>query len=201
MEFVAATNNIGKLKEIERILTRGGHTCKTLRQLNIDVDVEENGTTFEENALIKAKEICKICNMPTIADDSGLEVDYLGGEPGVYTARYCGVHGDDEANNDKLLNNLIGVPKENRTAKFVSAVCLYMPSGKSLITRGECAGYIGFERKGTNGFGYDPIFYPILNESLKSYAELTAEEKDGISHRAKAMAQLGEQLNDFLKTE
>ncbi|MDD3429250.1 MAG: RdgB/HAM1 family non-canonical purine NTP pyrophosphatase [Oscillospiraceae bacterium] len=216
MEFVAATNNAGKLKEIERILTRAGHTCKSLQEINLEVDVEENGASFAENACIKAREICRLCGKPTIADDSGLEVDFLNGEPGIFTARYCGVHGNDEANNDKLLQNLQGVPKQQRGARFVSAVCVYLPGGRYLTAMGACNGYIGFERRGTNGFGYDPIFYPTYvgtpgitcwgegvfsNTEDKSYAELSAEQKDAISHRAAAMQALSRELDGFLTDE
>ena len=198
MEICAATGNPGKLKELRRILEAQGHAVKSQKELGITLEPEETGATFEENALIKAKAICQASGLPTVADDSGLEVDALNGEPGVYTARYCGRHGDDEANNDKLLANLEGLPKEERKAKFVSAVCLYLPDGRSLTTRGECPGWIGFERRGTNGFGYDPIFN-VEQYDDRSYAQLTTREKDAISHRGKALAQLEQQLNGFLK--
>ena len=198
MEICAATGNAGKLKELRRILEAQGHTVKSQKELGITLEPDETGTTFEENALIKAKAICEASGLPTVADDSGLEVDALNGEPGVYTARYCGRHGDDEANNDKLLANLEGLPKEKRSAKFVSAVCLYLPDGRSLTTRGECPGWIGFERRGTNGFGYDPIFNVEQYDDL-SYAQLTTQEKDAISHRGKALARLEEKLEGFLQ--
>lgn len=198
MEICAATGNAGKLKELRRILEAQGHTVKSQKELGITLEPDETGTTFEENALIKAKAICEASGLPTVADDSGLEVDALNGEPGVYTARYCGRHGDDEANNDKLLANLEGLPKEKRSAKFVSAVCLYLPDGRSLTTRGECPGWIGFERRGTNGFGYDPIFN-VEQYDDRSYAQLTTQEKDAISHRGKALARLEEKLEDFLQ--
>lgn len=198
MEICAATGNAGKLKELRRILEAQGHTVKSQKELGITLEPEETGTTFEENALIKAKAICQASGLPTVADDSGLEVEALNGEPGVYTARYCGRHGDDEANNDKLLANLEGLPKEKRSAKFVSAVCLYLPDGRSLTTRGECPGWIGFERRGTNGFGYDPIFN-VEQYDDRSYAQLTTQEKDAISHRGKALARLEEKLEGFLQ--
>ncbi len=198
MEICAATGNAGKLKELRRILEAQGHTVKSQKELGITLEPDETGTTFEENALIKAKAICEASGLPTVADDSGLEVDALNGEPGVYTARYCGRHGDDEANNDKLLANLEGLPKEKRSAKFVSAVCLYLPDGRSLTTRGECPGWIGFERRGTNGFGYDPIFN-VEQYDDRSYAQLTTREKDAISHRGKALARLEEKLEGFLQ--
>lgn len=198
MEICAATGNAGKLKELRRILEAQGHTVKSQKELGITLEPDETGTTFEENALIKATAICEASGLPTVADDSGLEVDALNGEPGVYTARYCGRHGDDEANNDKLLANLEGLPKEKRSAKFVSAVCLYLPDGRSLTTRGECPGWIGFERRGTNGFGYDPIFN-VEQYDDRSYAQLTTQEKDAISHRGKALARLEEKLEGFLQ--
>ena len=198
MEICAATGNAGKLKELRRILEAQGHTVKSQKELGITLEPDETGTTFEENALIKAKAICEASGLPTVADDSGLEVDALNGEPGVYTARYCGRHGDDEANNDKLLANLEGLPKEKRSAKFVSAVCLYLPDGRSLTTRGECPGWIGFERRVTNGFGYDPIFN-VEQYDDRSYAQLTTQEKDAISHRGKALARLEEKLEGFLQ--
>lgn len=198
MEICAATGNAGKLKELRRILEAQGHTVKSQKELGITLEPDETGTTFEENALIKAKAICEASGLPTVADDSGLEVDALNGEPGVYTARYCGRHGDDEANNDKRLANLEGLPKEKRSAKFVSAVCLYLPDGRSLTTRGECPGWIGFERRGTNGFGYDPIFN-VEQYDDRSYAQLTTQEKDAISHRGKALARLEEKLEGFLQ--
>ena len=200
MEICAATGNAGKLKELRRILEAQGHTVKSQKELGITLEPDETGTTFEENALIKAKAICEASGLPTVADDSGLEVDALNGEPGVYTARYCGRHGDDEANNDKLLANLEGLPKEKRSAKFVSAVCLYLPDGRSLTTRGECPGWIGFERRGTNGFGYDPIFN-VEQYDDRSYAQLTTQEKDAISHRGKALARLEEKLEGFLQVK
>ncbi|MEG0877111.1 MAG: XTP/dITP diphosphatase [Oscillospiraceae bacterium] len=186
MKFIAATNNVGKLKELRRILEKMGHIVVSLKEAGIDIDVEETGATFEENARIKAKAVCKLTNKPTIADDSGLVVDALGGAPGVYSARYSGVHGDDEANNDKLLHEMRQVPKGERAAAFVSAVAVYMPNGSNLIVKGECKGYIGFTRKGTNGFGYDPLFN-VDEYDGRSYAELTDEEKDTISHRGKAL--------------
>lgn len=208
MEFCAATGNAGKLKEIRRILERQGHTVKSQKELGITLDPEENGTTFAENALIKAKAICAVCGMPTIADDSGLAVDALGGAPGVYSARYCGRHGDDEANNDKLLEALAGLPAEQRTAKFVSAVCICLPEGRYITFMGECPGRVGTERHGTNGFGYDPIFIPdgaglpngtvVPNTEGRSYAQLEDGEKDAISHRGNAMRLMDKELPAFL---
>lgn len=194
MIFAVATNNQKKLKEIQRILDSFGITAKTLKELGIECEIEENGTTFEENAVIKARTIAEIANLPTISDDSGLEVDALGGKPGVYTARFAGPHATDDENIDKLLASLEGVERQNRTARFVSAVCLYMPNGEHTVCRGTCEGRIGFERVGDGGFGYDPVF--MVGE--KSYSQMTAQEKDAISHRGSALRQLKEKIGDFI---
>lgn len=137
MIFAVASNNQGKIREIQRILDAAGHEAKSQRELGIELEVEETGATFEANALLKAKALCERSGLPTIADDSGLCVEALNGAPGVYSARYCGRHGDDEANNDKLLAALEGLPRGRRAAKFVSAVCLCMPDGRSLTEIGR----------------------------------------------------------------
>ena len=208
MLICAATGNAGKLKEIRRILEAQGHEVKSQKELGITLEPEETGTTFAENALIKAKAICEASGLPTLADDSGLMVDALGGAPGVYSARYCGRHGDDEANNDRLLAELAGVEEGKWAAKFVSAVCFYLPEGRYVTYLGECPGRVIFERRGTNGFGYDPLFVPDdvglaeggvrPNTEGRTYAELEAIEKDAISHRGKAMALLDKNLAAFL---
>lgn len=208
MLICAATGNAGKLKEIRRILEAQGHQVKSQKELGITLEPEETGATFAENALIKAKAICEASGLPTLADDSGLMVEALGGAPGVYSARYCGRHGDDEANNDKLLAELAGVEEGKRAAKFVSAVCFYLPEGRYVTYLGECPGRVIFERRGTNGFGYDPLFVPDEvglaeggvrpNTEGRTYAELEAIEKDAISHRGKAMALLDKNLAAFL---
>ncbi len=208
MLICAATGNAGKLKEIRRILEAQGHQVKSQKELGITLEPEETGTTFAENALIKAKAICEASGLPTLADDSGLMVEALGGAPGVYSARYCGRHGDDEANNDKLLAELAGVEEGKRAAKFVSAVCFYLPESRFVTYLGECPGRVIFERRGTNGFGYDPLFVPDEvglaeggvrpNTEGRTYAELEAWEKDAISHRGKAMALLDKNLAAFL---
>jgi len=209
MKFVLATHNPGKLKEMADILSGLGVEVVSPADVGISVDVEETGTTFAENALIKAETICKACGLPTIADDSGLCVEALGGAPGVYSARYCGRHGDDEANNDKLLDAMQAVPAGQRGAKFVSAVCFILPDGRHLTCMGECPGSIAFERLcGDYGFGYDPLFIPTdcgvgkhdkrPNTEGRSYAQLTPDEKDAISHRGNALAVLEQQLPGFL---
>lgn len=208
MLICAASNNAGKLKELRRILERMGHEVKSLRELGIDLDPEETGTTFAENARIKAEAFCKASGLPTVADDSGLCVDALHGAPGVYSARYCGHHGDDAANNAKLLREMAGVPEEKRTARFVSAVCFLLPDGRELLVEGECPGSVAFTETGSNGFGYDPLFIPdrvglpdgttVENTARRSYAELADGEKDAISHRGRAMEKLDARLPAFL---
>ena len=161
MIVCAASNNAGKLKELRRILERMGHEVKSLRELGITLDPEETGTTFAENARIKAEAFCKASGLPTVADDSGLCTDALNGAPGVYSARYAGHHGDDDANNAKLLQEMADVPAEQRGAKFVSAVCFMLPDGRALEVEGECPGRIAFSlQNGDYGFGYDPLFIP-----------------------------------------
>ena len=208
MLICAASNNAGKLKELRRILERMGHEVKSLRELGIDLDPEETGTTFAENARIKAEAFCKASGLPTVADDSGLCVDALNGAPGVYSARYCGHHGDDAANNAKLLREMANVPEEQRTARFVSAVCFLLPDGRELLVEGECPGSVAFTETGSNGFGYDPLFIPdrvglpdgttVENTARRSYAELADGEKDAISHRGRAMEKLDARLPAFL---
>lgn len=195
MNFIIATHNKKKLGEMERILAPLGVNVVTAEQVGLILtDAEETGETFEENAYIKAKSGCDESNMPCIADDSGLMVDALSGAPGVYSARFSGVHGDDEANIDKLLSMLKDVPEEERTARFKSAVCCVFPNGDSITVSGTCEGRIGFERKGNGGFGYDPVF--MVGD--KSFAELSAEEKDKISHRGNALNNLKAELEKYL---
>ena len=208
MKICAATGNAGKLRELRRILEAQGHEVVSQKELGITIEPDETGTTFEENALIKAETICKASGMATIADDSGLCVDALEGAPGVYSARYCGRHGDDPANNRKLLQNLANVPEGARGAKFVSAVCVLLPGGACHIFLGECPGRIGFAEQGTNGFGYDPLFIPdrvglpdgstAPNAQGRTYAQLADGEKDAISHRGRAMEKLEAELAAFL---
>ena len=182
MIVCAASNNAGKLKELRRILEQMGHEVKSLRDFCIDLDPE---------------------------DDSGLCVDALHGAPGVYSARYAGHHGDDAANNAKLLHEMADVPAGQRAAKFVSAICFMLPDGRALEVAGECPGSISFAETGSNGFGYDPLFVPARvglpdgttteNTACRSYAELTDAEKDAISHRGRAMEKLARELPVFLK--
>lgn len=198
MEFVAATGNAGKLKELRRILERMGHTVVSQKEAGISLDPEETGDTFAENAAIKARAVCAASGKPTVADDSGLCVEALGGAPGVHSARWCGRHGDDEANNDKLLEELKAYPEKTaRRGAFVSAVCVCMPDGRLLTAEGRCPGWVGYTRRGHNGFGYDPLFHALAYED-RSYAELTDEEKDAVSHRGAALRKLEEELPGFL---
>lgn len=194
MVFAVATNNQKKLKEIQRILNSFDIQAKTLKELGIDVEIEEDGTTFEENAIIKARTIAQMSNLPTISDDSGLEVDALNGAPGVFTARYAGENATDDDNIDKLLEILDGIPKEERNARFVSAVCLYMPDGRHTVCRGTCEGWIATERIGEGGFGYDPVF--MVKD--KSYSQMSPQDKDAISHRGQALRKLKEEIKNFI---
>lgn len=195
MDFILATNNMKKLAEMQRILSPLGINVVTAKMLGITLeDVEEDGETFEDNAKIKAYAACKATNMPAIADDSGLCVDYLGGAPGIFSARFAGEHGNDELNNDLLLKKLDGVAPDDRTAHYVCAICCVFPDGKEIVVRGECSGLIGFERDGNEGFGYDPLF--LVNG--KAFGRYTAEEKDKISHRGKALRLLTKELEKMI---
>ena len=191
MDFILATNNMKKLAEMQRILSPLGINVVTAKMLGKQLeDVEEDGKTFEDNAKLKARAACKEMNMPAIADDSGLCVDYLDGAPGIFSARFAGEHGNDEKNNDLLLEKLDGVPLEKRTAHYVCAICCTFPDGREIVVRGECNGVIGFERDGHEGFGYDPLFLV----DGKAFGRYTAEEKDRISHRGNALRLLTKEL-------
>ncbi|MBR0278002.1 MAG: XTP/dITP diphosphatase [Clostridia bacterium] len=190
MKIVAATKNKGKIKEIKNILSESEYEIVSMSDIGIKTDVVEDGATFEENALKKAVEIMSQCNEITLADDSGLVVEALNGEPGIYSARYSGVHGQDIDNNILLLKNMEG--KKDRRAKFVCAMALVFPNGRKICVKGEFHGNIGYEMKGSNGFGYDSVFYPLGYD--KTSAEISPEEKDKISHRAKALNALKAEL-------
>ena len=192
VKFVAATNNKNKLKEFARILEPLNIEVLTVSQCGGEnIDPVEDGETFEANAIIKAKAFAEALGMPALADDSGLCVDALDGAPGVYSARYSGE--GDAANNALLLKNLEGVPMEKRTARFVCAICCAYPDGRYFTVRGECEGRIGFEPKGSDGFGYDPLFFI---ETGESFAEISGERKDSMSHRGKALRLLAERLEE-----
>ena len=196
MEFVIATQNKGKLAEMRRILEPLGHRVLSAKEAGFTQDVEETGTTFAENAALKATAVAQAVKKPVIADDSGLMVDALGGAPGVYSARYAGEGATDRQRWEKLLWELEGVPQEKRTAKFCCAIVLALPGQPPVTFYGECPGYIGPEPLGQDGFGYDPVFY--LNETTR-FATLSGEEKDQISHRGRAMAELAEYLKKLSK--
>ena len=182
-KLIVASNNPNTLKEFAAILG-GRYEIVSMRDAGIDADIEEHGPTFEENALIKAQYVMGVSGCAAIADDSGLEVDALDGAPGVYSARYCGRHGDDEANNDLLLENLRNVPAP-RTGRYVAAIALVRPGREPVIRRGVCEGEILFERRGTGGFGYDPLF---LCETGETFAQISMEKKNAISHRKRGIA-------------
>lgn len=196
MKYFISTKNQHKIIEFERILSQLGIELLSEKDLKEPLpDVEENGVTFEENALTKARFACEQTGYVSLADDSGLCVDALGGAPGVYSARYCGKHGDDAANNKKLLSELDGVPLEKRTARYVAAVACVFPDGREIVVRGTCEGHIAFEESGNNGFGYDPLFISKLGR----FGEVSAEEKDSISHRAEALIKLKGELEKIYK--
>ena len=184
MKLIIATGNAGKMKEIKSIFNNSDYKVVSMKEEGIVADVDENGATFEENALIKAREIAKLSGHVVLADDSGLEVDYLNKEPGIYSARYMGEDTPYSVKNANIIERLADVEFEKRTARFVCAVAAVYPDGKELVVRETMEGYIGYEEKGSNGFGYDPIFY--LKEFDKTSAEISMEEKNQISHRGKA---------------
>ncbi|MGN1318837.1 MAG: XTP/dITP diphosphatase [Lachnospirales bacterium] len=182
-KIVFATKNKGKLKEIKDKLPE--YEVLSMEEAGINIEVEENGETFEENALIKARAISKLCNDIVVADDSGLEIDYLNKAPGVYSARFLGHDTSYDYKNNEILKMLKDVPDNKRTARFVCAMAVVFPNGKEEVTRATIEGIIGHNISGSNGFGYDPIFFvPSLN---KTTAELSMEEKNKISHRGKAL--------------
>lgn len=196
MEFFLATKNLKKLDELQRILSPLGIKVLCERDLDYSLEeVEENGTTFGENALIKAKYAMEVTGLPSIADDSGLCVDALDGAPGIYSARFAGEPCDNDKNNQKLLGLLRGKPISERTAKFVSSVVCIFPDGKTITVEGECKGYIAEDYEGTGGFGYDPLF---ISEK-GSFGILTPEEKDSISHRGRALRKLYDELSKILE--
>ncbi len=193
MKIVVATKNQGKMREIKAILSDEKYEVLSMSDLGIDVEVEENSDTFTGNATKKAVEIMKLCNEITLADDSGLVVEALNGAPGVYSARYAGEHGDDLQNNLLLLKNMEN--KTNRKAKFVCAMALAFPDGKTINVEGEFHGLIDYEMKGTGGFGYDVLFY--LPEYGMTSAEISSEEKNKISHRSKALQLIKDKLQEI----
>lgn len=195
-QVVIATKNKGKAKDFETLFTPLGYSVVTMFDVAPDMEIEETGTTFEENAVLKAETLANALQTIVIADDSGLAVDALNGEPGVYSARYAGDH-DDEANIVKVLENLRDVADEKRTARFVCALAIAGPAMETTTVFGSCEGTILREKRGENGFGYDPIFY--VPELGRAMAELSPEEKAAISHRGNAIRKLADVLPSLLK--
>ena len=191
-KIIVATGNEGKMVEIRNILKDLNLELLSLKDAGIDVDVEENGTTFEENAIIKAEAICKMTGEIVMADDSGLEVDFLGKEPGIYSARYLGRDTSYHIKNNYIIDKLKGVEGEDRSARFVCAIALAFPDGNTIVKRGTMEGYISEEERGTNGFGYDPIVY--LPEFDMTSGELEPDVKDSISHRGNALRAIRDEL-------
>jgi len=195
MIAVAATQNEHKIREIESITKQFGITIITRAEAGVpDVEIEEDGDTFEANSEIKAREVMRLSRQISVADDSGLVVDALGGLPGVISARFAGEEADDIKNNEKLLRMMEGVPDGQRTARFVSVITMVFPDGYTIVARGECEGHILRAPRGSGGFGYDPLFVP--NGWDRSFGELSPEEKNQISHRAMALRKLKEILAD-----
>lgn len=194
MEFIIATNNAKKLKELERILNPLGINAVSAKEAGVVLDdVEETGTTFAENAFLKANAAFTKTGMPAVADDSGLSVDALDGRPGIYSARYAGDNASDEDRYNKLLDEMKDVSESDRTAHFTCAICCILPDGTKIEVEGICEGKIAFKPTGNGGFGYDPVF--IYGD--KSYAQLTSEEKDSVSHRGKALRKLQTELKKY----
>lgn len=195
-KIVFATGNQGKLREVKKILADLNVDIVSMKEEGIQIDVDENGTTFAENAQIKATAIGAHTDAIVLADDSGLVIDALNGEPGIYSARYLGEDTSYRIKNQNLIDRLEGVPDERRTARFVCAIAAALPDGTVLHTEGTIEGIIGYEERGENGFGYDPIFYvPKLG---KTTAELTDDEKNAISHRGSALEKMKVLLREYI---
>ena len=195
-KIIFATGNEGKMKEVRMILKDLGLPVLSMKEAGVQADIVEDGTTFEENAKIKAVAVQKLTGALVLADDSGLEIDYLNKEPGIYSARYMGEDTPYSVKNANLISRLAGVPDEQRTARFVCAIAAAFPDGEVLTTRGTIEGIIGWESRGEGGFGYDPIFF--VPEYHCSTAELSMEQKNEISHRGKALRAMKEELKGVL---
>lgn len=191
-----ATGNAGKMKEIRMILSDLPLPVVSMKEAGVAAEIEENGSTFEENAVIKARAVMELTGEIALADDSGLEIDYLGGAPGIYSARFMGEDTSYDIKNTALIEKLEGVPEEQRTARFVCAIACALPDGRILTSRGAMEGVIAHEIRGENGFGYDPIFY--LPEYGLTSAEISPEQKNELSHRGKALRAMKEQLAGIL---
>lgn len=198
--MILASQNKHKLEEVRNILKDLDIEIVSMDEAGLgDLKIEEDGETFEENSMKKATVVMEKTGQTAIADDSGLEVDYLNGSPGVYSARFSGEDATDDDNNKKLLSLLKDVPVKERTGRFVSVISVAFPDGRRLSVRGECEGIIGFEEKGTGGFGYDPLF--IVPKYNKTFAQLGGEIKNKISHRARALDKLRKELKDMLEDQ
>ena len=191
-EIIFATGNVGKAREVAMMFADMDVKVQTLKEAGIDVEVIEDGKTFMENAIIKAKTIAQYTDKIVLADDSGLVIDYLNGEPGIYSARYMGEDTSYDIKNNNLLERMEGVPEKDRSARFVCAMAAVMPDGEIVETEGVMEGIIGYKLAGENGFGYDPIFY--LPEFAASSAEISPEQKNAVSHRGKALRMMQEEL-------
>mgnify|MGYP000308504225 CR=1 FL=1 len=190
--LIFATGNEGKMREVREILADTGYEIVSMKEAGIDLDIVENGTTFEENAVIKAKAVMEVSGELTLADDSGLEIDAFGGEPGIYSSRYLGEDTPYTEKNQVILDRMKDIPEEKRSARFVCAIAAVFPNGQTCTTRGTMEGIIGYEATGGNGFGYDPIFY--LPELGKYSAQLSNEKKNQLSHRGEALRKMKEVL-------
>ncbi len=198
-KILFATGNAGKMREIREILQDMDAEILSMKEAGIEADIQENGTTFEENAVIKAKAVAAAAGQSEVivlADDSGLEIDYLNKEPGIYSARYLGENTSYAVKNQNLIDSLEGVPDHKRTARFVCAIAAVLPEGEVITTRGVIEGRIDYEEKGSNGFGYDPIFY--VPEFGRTTAELSIDEKNRVSHRARALEDMKTKLKERL---
>jgi XTP/dITP diphosphohydrolase len=198
-QVIIATKNAGKVREFQALLGKRGVEIKSLLDFPDCPDVEETGSTFAENAILKAEAMARYFNTTVIADDSGLSIDALGGRPGVYSARYAGEEKNDQKNIAKVLSELEGVPFAKRTARFHCALAVAAPERRTAVVEGTCEGYIAEKPQGENGFGYDPIFY--IPQKGKTMAQLSAEEKNQISHRAKALEKLDKQWDEIINGE
>ncbi len=195
-KIIIASNNNGKIIEVKQMLKDKDIELLSMKEAGVNIDIDENGTTFEENALIKAREVMKLTGEITIADDSGLEVDYLDKQPGIYSARFMGHDTSYDIKNKAIIDKLDGVEGDKRSARFVCAMAAVFPDGTELVERGTMEGRIAYEIKGDNGFGYDPIMY--IPEYDKTSAQLSPDEKNNISHRGKALKKLCDNLKKYL---
>ena len=199
-KVILASRNAGKIKEIEQILSKYGMEVISRDEAGLPpFEIEETGKTFEENSYLKAKTIADLCGEIVIADDSGLEVDCIGGAPGVYSARFAGDGCTPADNNFKLLGLMKGIPQSERTARFVSVITMLFPDNTKLVARGECEGYISEKLRGENGFGYDPLFIPL--GETRSFGEMNGEEKNAVSHRGRSLQKLEELICEQRKKE